>query len=140
MVTPAGALGAMRVRHGRHVVDSILEHSVELVGHLPRIAERVEAFRTTPIRRGEEQDFAQQALALRYGEDWQRLSPVDPDSILEAQRVEDAEGTIWSVFSRVQENLLKGGLRVDLEGGGGHGPEPSAALARTCGSTAVFGT
>ena len=111
MVTPAGALGAMRVRHGRHVVDSILEHSVELVGHLPRIAERVEAFRTTPISRGEEQDFARQALRLRYGENWQRLSPVDPETVLEARRQEDAEGTIWSVFSRVQENLLKGGLR-----------------------------
>ena len=70
MVAPAAELGAMRVRHGRHVVDSILEHAVALVGHLPRIAERVDAFRSTPVSRGEEQRFAEAALRLRYGEEW----------------------------------------------------------------------
>ena len=111
MVTSAGGLGAMRVRHGRHVVESILEHTIQLAGQLPRIADRVEAFRSTPITRVEEQDFAEQALALRYGEQWRQFSPVEPGAVLEARRREDAEGTIWSVFSRVQENLLKGGLR-----------------------------
>ena len=111
MVAPAGNLGAMRLRHGRHVVEKVLEQSVELVGRIPRVADRVEAFRSTPISRGEEQDFARQALQLRYGENWQQLSPIDPDKLLEARRQEDADGTVWSVFSRVQENLLKGGLR-----------------------------
>jgi len=110
MVAPAAELGHLRVRHGRHIVEALLENAVALVGQIPRIAERVDAFRSTLIGAREEQRFAEAALRLRYGEDWPRVSPVDPETVLEARRLEDADGSLWAVFSRTQENLLKGGL------------------------------
>ena len=110
MVAPACDIGSLRVRHGRHVVDTILEHSVELVGQIPRIADRVDAFRVTPLSEPEAQRFARAALQLRYGETWPQVSPITPETVLEARRREDADGTLWGYFSRIQENLLKGGL------------------------------
>ena len=111
MVTPVGDVGGIRVRHGKQIVDEILEGSIQLSHQVPRIAEGVEAFQSTLISRGEAQLFAESALSLRYGDDWQHTSPIQPTDVLEARRSEDANGSLWSVFNRTQENLFKGGLR-----------------------------
>ncbi|WP_083025528.1 DUF932 domain-containing protein [Vreelandella lionensis] len=104
MVTPVGDVGGIRVRHGRQIVDEILEGSIQLSHQVPRIAEGVEAFQSTLVSRGEAQLFAEGALSLRYGDDWQQTSPVQP-------------GDLLGVFNRTQENLFKGGLRGRSQSG-----------------------
>ena len=111
MVAPAGEIGSLRVRHGRHIVETLLEHSVKLVSQIPSVAEQVESFQSTPMGEWPAQRFAEQALALRYGPDWSQASPVLPQALIEPRRREDVDGTLWNTFSRIQENLLKGGLR-----------------------------
>ena len=110
MVTPVGDLGGIRVRHGRHIVDEILEGSIHLSHQVPTIAEGVEAFRSTLISPATAWWYAEAALALRYGLDWRRTSPIQAGDLLEARRSEDANDSLWSVFNRTQENLFKGGL------------------------------
>jgi len=110
MVTPTSDLGGIRVRHGKHVVENILEGSINLQSQTPRIAESVEAFRSTLVSADESRLFARAALALRYGEDWQTQSPVEPKALLQARRSEDKVPCLWKLFNRVQENMLKGGL------------------------------
>lgn len=77
----------------------------------------MEAFQSTLIRREEAKLFAEAALSLRYGDDWQQSSPIQPDDVLEARRSEDANGSLWSVFNCTQENLFKGGLRGRSQSG-----------------------
>ena len=48
---------------------------------------------------------------MRY-EDVQS-APVGPDKLLAARRYEDAGDNLWHTFNRVQENLLRGGLKDD---------------------------
>ena len=52
--------------------------------------------------------FAGRALALRFPELEQ--AGMQPSQLLGCRRTEDAPDTLWSVFNRVQENLLGGGL------------------------------
>lgn len=111
MVAPVSDMGGIRVRHGKHIVDQILEGSIQLSHEVPGIADGIEAFQSIMIRRDEAQLFAEAALALRYGEQWQDTSPIRPHDVLEARRTEDAGSTLWQVFGRTQENLFKGGLR-----------------------------
>lgn len=111
MVAPVSDMGGIRVRHGKHVVDEILEGSVALSHQVPRIAEGMEVFQSTMVHSDEAQLFAEAALALRYGHDWKIHSPIQPNSVLQARRTEDAGGTLWQVFGRTQENLFKGGVR-----------------------------
>ncbi|TVP80705.1 DUF932 domain-containing protein [Thioalkalivibrio sp.] len=118
MVTPVGATGGIRVRHGKNVVDEILVGSIELVEAVPNIAARVDAFQSTPMSRGESELFAESALELRYGEDWKMSSPVRPADVVHPRRHEDAQDrTLWGTFNRAQENLLKGGLRGQSRSG-----------------------
>lgn len=110
MVAKAGDLGNIRVKHGKNIVENILEGSVQLANQVPQISASVENLQSTLISNVESQMFARAALNLRYGEQWQSLSPISPESLLQARRTEDKEPTLWKTFNRVQENLMKGGL------------------------------
>ncbi|MFP4161997.1 MAG: DUF932 domain-containing protein [Ectothiorhodospira sp.] len=112
MVTPVGETGGIRVRHGKNVVNEILEGSVALVDHVPNIQTAMQAFQSLSVDRGEAELFATAALELRYGDDWQRQAPIKPENLLEARRREDErDQSLWGVFNKAQENLLKGGIR-----------------------------
>ena len=110
MVTPAGELGHIRVRHGIQIVDTILEGSLQLAKEIPQLSESVEAFQSTLVSGQEAYMFAKAALNLRYGEQWEQMSPIHPEELLQARRSEDKEPSLWKVFNRVQENMMKGGL------------------------------
>lgn len=110
MVAKAGDLGNIRVKHGKNIVENILEGSVQLANQVPQVSESVENLQSTLISNFESQMFARAALNLRYGEQRQELSPISTDSLLQARRAEDKEPTLWKTFNRVQENLMKGGL------------------------------
>jgi hypothetical protein len=110
MVTPTGDLGGIRVKHGKQIVENIIEGSLNLINEVPKISESVDHFRSTLVSSEEAQLFARAALSLRYGEDWQSESPIQPEDLLSFRRPEDQEPSLWKVFSRVQENFMKGGL------------------------------
>ncbi len=110
MVCPIGDFGGIRVRHGKHIVDEVIEGSYELIEELPQIAASVDRFRDTGLDGREQGLFAEAALEVRYGEDWARQSPVRPGQLLDARRTDDQGTDLWVTFNRVQENLLKGGL------------------------------
>lgn len=102
--------GGIRVRHGRKIVQEVLEGSFQLIAELPGVAARVGQFQDTRLNGDEQEAFAAAALTVRYGEDWANLSPVQPGQLLEARRSEDAGGDLWATYNAVQENLMKGGL------------------------------
>lgn len=117
MVCPLQEFGTVRVRHGRRIVQEILEASGRLVEGLPLVARHVERFRAVLLDDRTQLAFAGQALAIRYGEDWRQASPVAPGALLEPRRADDARGDLWSVYNRVQENLMRGGLRGQSRSG-----------------------
>ncbi|HPQ26588.1 MAG: DUF945 domain-containing protein [Chromatiaceae bacterium] len=117
MVTPIGKAGGMRFRHGREVVNSVIEGVYDLVDETPQLAERVDRFSGLTLDAGEQDLYARTALALRYGDDWQQRSPVQPQALLGARRTADAGDSLWLTMNRVQENLVRGGLRGRSTGG-----------------------
>lgn len=52
--------------------------------------------------------FAKQAVEIVYDKD----SPIDPKLLLNVRRDIDKEPTVWNVFNRVQENIVRGGLDI----------------------------
>ncbi|HSH28980.1 MAG TPA: DUF932 domain-containing protein [Thiohalobacter sp.] len=117
MVTSMGEGSSLRVRHGKNVVGDIIEGSYQLLDTVPRIAASVDRFREIELDRHEQGLFAESALEARYGEDWARKSPVEPFQLIRARRSEDARDDLWSTYNRVQENLVRGGLRGRAQSG-----------------------
>lgn len=98
----------MSVRHSGKAQEEVLEGSFKVLSELPRIAESVEGMRAVQLDAGEQAAFASAALMARYGED---KAPVEPRQILATRRHNDRDGSLWSTFNAVQENLTRGGIR-----------------------------
>ena len=68
--------------------------------------------------------FAKEASDIRGGK-------IDPKALLTVRRDEDKEDTLWNVFNRVQENLIRGGVE---------GVSPNGRRTRTLGIKAMGST
>ncbi len=100
---------AVQVRHTGQELNRIIEASFTILGQLPRIAERVAEFRSFQLSGAVARQFATQALALRYARP--EMAPIRAEQLLDARRYEDAGNDLWAITNRIQENLLRGGMR-----------------------------
>ena len=97
----------MRVPHKGDVVEKVIEGAYEVLGIFDRVEEKRDAMQSLMLPPPAQQVLAQAALAYRFGEDHQ---PVTAAQVLSPRRYEDRSNDLWTVYQRVQENLMKGGL------------------------------
>ena len=62
------------------------------------------------LNEGEQMAFARATLTLKY-EDSEKPAPITERDLLTPRRFPDLASDMWTTFSRVQENLIKGGIR-----------------------------
>ncbi|HHA2277847.1 TPA: DUF932 domain-containing protein [Enterobacter hormaechei subsp. xiangfangensis] len=99
--------GEIRVPHKGNVVEKVIEGAYEVLGIFDRVEEKRDAMQLLLLPPPAQQAFARAALTYRFGEEHQ---PVTAAQILTPRRYEDRQDNLWTVFNRLQENLLKGGL------------------------------
>lgn len=102
-------IAPVSIRHSGRETEEVISASFAMLAQVPRVTEKVEAFRSRQMTVTEQHIFAEQALKLRW-EDL-RFAPVGIEKILSPRRTEDTGDSLWSVYNRVQENLLRGGQR-----------------------------
>jgi hypothetical protein len=97
----------IRVRHSGDVVGNVIEGSFQVLENTREIMNRLDTYKGITLAPQEQQAFANAALRLR----WDDNAPVTADNVLRANRFDDRGSDLWTTFNRVQENLLKGGVR-----------------------------
>jgi hypothetical protein len=107
LIISSDIMGRMRCRHTGDAVAQVIEGSHEIVMHLPQIAEQVGAFKKITLSLAAQQVYAEQALSLC----WKTQAPITPEAVNAVRRPEDDSASLWHTFQRVQENLIKGGVR-----------------------------
>lgn len=120
LIVSVGAFPAIRVPHRHDVVDAVIAGAVELAERFEQLADQVRLMEQRMLFLDEQIQFAEQALSLRYPELIQ--SGMQPSQLLHCRRPEDSRESLWNLFNRVQENLLRGGLTRHA---------PSGRLTRT---------
>lgn len=98
----------IRVRHSGNVVHDVIDGCTRVIDEINTAAERIETYKAISLHPDEQAVFANAALQLRWDDG---KAPVLGDQILRARRLDDRRSDLWTTFNRVQENLLKGGLR-----------------------------
>lgn len=113
LIVATSQLDDVKVRHSGNVVHDVIEGSCRVIDNLKQIAPQVDAYKTITLDHDEQRIFAEAAAAVRWDADGagNLQAPIEPTDLLRARRWEDRENTLWSTYNRVQENLLKGGLR-----------------------------
>ena len=99
----------IRIPHKGDVKDQVLDGANVILESFGLITEEQERMKAIQLDPQEAQVLARAALAVKY-DDPSKPAPITEDQILRPRRVADSGSDLWSVFNRVQENLMKGGL------------------------------
>jgi hypothetical protein len=97
----------IRIRHSGRVIDDVIEGSYQVLENITELGHRIDDYKAIELQPDEQRVFADSALQLR----WADQAPVTAASVLEPRRWDDTGRDLWSVFNRVQENLVQGGVR-----------------------------
>jgi hypothetical protein len=116
LTTPNGIAEAVRIPHKGNVADLVIDGCIRISQDFPRIGENIREMQALALSEGEARAFSAAALALRYGAE---PAPVTAEKLLAPRRSEDTKNDVFTVFNRIQENIVKGGLRyVDRDEAG----------------------
>ncbi len=95
-----------RVMHKGFKKEDILNVISQTTENIPMVVGKVQSMMGKTLTPNQQYDFAQRVADYRWGED----KMVDVNQMLKIRRNEDAGNDLWSVFNRVQENMLQGGI------------------------------
>lgn len=111
MIVADGPSAEVKVRHSgnaAHVLESVIGGAHQLVGSVEEQADKLETFRATRLLPAEAEIFANAAIDVRFDE---RPAGLTAAKVLEPRRYADNGSDLWSTVNRVQENLVRGGLK-----------------------------
>lgn len=99
----------IRVPHKGDVIGQVIDGAFKVLDSFEAATQRREGMRSLTLDEGEQTAFARAALSLRYDE--HKPAPVTEQQLLVPRRIEDQAPDLWTTFNRVQENMIRGGLR-----------------------------
>lgn len=112
----------LSVRHSGRAVENVIEGTFRVLEDAEAVTHQVEEFSTRMLTRDHQRILAKAAHVARFGVDEeQRMidNGIDVEDILQVRRREDRAEDLETVWNRVQENIVRGGLqgRQQLEDG-----------------------
>jgi hypothetical protein len=106
LIVSTAEFGAIKARHAGSL-ESILDASMQITNKMPEVAEMVAEMGKKELDAKVQLQMAARAGEIRWGQD-QKI--VAPEMLLETRRDEDKPNDLWTVFNRIQENVLRGGM------------------------------
>ena len=104
----------VRIRHSGNVLENVIEGSFQVIKDIQAIAPKVEAFKQMVLDPRQQEAFAEAALDLRWDRDEETgnsEAPISAERLLGVRRWEDRKPDVWTTYNRIQENLIRGGIR-----------------------------
>ena len=99
----------IRIKHKGNVVDDVVHGAYQVLDGFDLIREVRDEMKSTTLTRHEQAAFADAALMLKFDEE--QTPTIEASQLLLTRRDEDRDPTLWTTFNKVQENLIRGGLR-----------------------------
>ena len=103
--------GAFRERHTKYDFNGVKQLIETRLEKLPKTIDTMNDWASLEMTPKQQFNFALEALMLRLGEE-RKPEEHEIRSILEARRDGDEGTSLWKVFNRIQENLIKGGFTI----------------------------
>ncbi len=109
-------ISAINIRHMGHTGEDVIAASLKLASETPQIMDNIHRMEGMELPYNRQMDFVHEAARLRLGDDYE--TKIRPEALLVPRRWNDIgfsiEGpaTVWQCFNRVQENLVRGGVRL----------------------------
>ena len=95
------------IRHrGSPAIEVVSESQRILEEYVPKLQTWVDTAALTKLNKRQMNQFAAEAQAIRYDD-----GGFDPSELLQVRRGADEGDDLWHVYNRVQENLMRGGIK-----------------------------
>ena len=106
----------VRQRHSGQMGD-IIEGVYSVVEEFPQIVAAVDTWRHKVLTPQQQLAFAKAAIPLRWTVEETGTAPVTASQLLRPLRNADIGDDLWRTFNRVQEHIIKGGVRAQMANG-----------------------
>jgi hypothetical protein len=117
LIVADSMIGSINVRHTGNVIEDVASGSVQLVENMPAAIDAVARWQQIQLSAAEQSAFAEAAHVIRFADAEGRVdTPIHSEQLLRTRRYDDRSADLWSVFNRVQENVIKGGLSAYKSG------------------------
>lgn len=96
-----------KVRHSGNAVSDVIDVSSRIIDQFDLVTADIELMKAAKLNKPLQLVLAEAAIAARFDTD---EKPVTAEQVLRPRRQADVADDAWTVFNRVQENVVKGGL------------------------------
>jgi len=100
------------VKHIGYANEKIASALHNVIPQAPKIANAIDQWSTINLNPNEQRALAHSTLELRLGEDYNVEDQRAVNGVLSANRYEDRKDDLWTVYNRLQENVIKKGFRA----------------------------
>ena len=104
-------LSSVRVPHKGDIIGKVIDGTYEVTRQSYRALEAAETWASINLSRDEQLLLADGARTIRYGdENGEVTTPIKAEQMLTVRRRGDEGSDLWTVFNRVQEASVRGGM------------------------------
>jgi hypothetical protein len=108
MVVPSHTFSHHAIIHAGFNLDKVHRAIDEVTAYMPTIQTQIDRFKSIALSKPEQHALAKAAVDMRFDT---ATHEVDPKEFLEVHRDEDNDASLWIVFNRIQEAMIRGGVK-----------------------------
>lgn len=125
LMMPTNSVSSARITHKKGMEQDVIEAAYKVIKSFPEQVKQIETMKKLILNKDEQRFLAESAAALAYDEkviaDQAALASRDeylgsvkdlPAKLLMVRRHADRASDLWTTFNVIQENVIKGGLKV----------------------------
>ncbi len=108
LVVPSQSFSHHSIIHAGFNLDKVSKAIQEVTSYMPIMKEKIEKYKSITLSPLEQQILASTAIDIRFDKERHTVAPTD---FLQVHREADADTSLWTVFNRVQESMIRGGIK-----------------------------
>ncbi|KIM05732.1 MAG: hypothetical protein KU28_09535 [Sulfurovum sp. PC08-66] len=108
LVVPSHTFSHHSIVHAGFNLSKVDTAIKEVTSYMPRMQQEIEKFKSIELSQLEQHSLAKAAVDIRFDRE---IHDVDPSELLKVQRQEDESASLWTIFNRVQEAIIRGGVK-----------------------------
>ncbi|PRM88744.1 hypothetical protein CJ669_03195 [Aliarcobacter cryaerophilus] len=109
LVVPSKSFVHTSIVHKGFNAKKIKNAIFEVTSYMPKVKEQVSMFKSIYLTNAEEQMLANAAIDIRFDT---ATHYVKANELLKVNYAEDETNTLWSAYNRIQESIIRGGVKM----------------------------
>ena len=108
LIVPSHSFVSNSIIHSGFQDTKIYNAIEEVTSFMPAMEQEIATFKKITLSDNEQRSLANAAIDLRFDT---KKHLVDPEELLTIHRQEDADSSLWTTFNRIQEAIIRGGIK-----------------------------